>query len=264
METTFVAADPTGATTSGRQRNECEECSAHGLIVPCPGGWQPLRSAVLPNTYRGFTLRLRSRASASLGCRNAYAAAWQLRSRGDRRRSRLQQLRWPDRRGGPRSVIDAALDVGVTFFDTADVYGNRGGSEEIIGARSAAGATRSCSRRSSATTSATARPPVARAPHPQGDRSSLRRLQTDRVDLYQYHRPDGVTPIEETLGALHGSSRKARCSRSAPPTSRPNGRGGARDRRRAALTPSSPSRASLARPRGGDELLPPASGSASA
>ena len=33
--------------------------------------------------------------------------------------------------------------------------------------------------------------------------ASLRRLQTDRIDLYQYHRPDGVTPIEETLGALH-------------------------------------------------------------
>ena len=32
--------------------------------------------------------------------------------------------------------------------------------------------------------------------------ASLRRLQTDRIDLYQYHRPDGVTPIEETLGAL--------------------------------------------------------------
>ena len=46
-------------------------------------------------------------------------------------------------------MIDAALDAGVTFFDTADVYGDRGGSEEISGGRSRAGATRSCSRRSS-------------------------------------------------------------------------------------------------------------------
>ena len=102
-----------------------------------------------------------------------------------------------------RAVIDAALDAGVTFFDTADVYGNRGGSEEIIGRALEGGATGSCSRRSSATTSATARPARGARPYiRKAIEASLRRLRTDRIDLYQYHRPDGVTPVEETLGAL--------------------------------------------------------------
>ncbi len=103
-----------------------------------------------------------------------------------------------------RAVIDAALDAGVTFFDTADVYGNRGGSEEIIGR--ALG-----SRRDQVVlgtkfghdlgdgeTARGSRPYIRKAIE-----ASLRRLQTDRIDLYQYHRPDGVTPIDETLGALH-------------------------------------------------------------
>ena len=71
-----------------------------------------------------------------------------------------------------RAVIDAALDAGVTFFDTADVYGNRGGSEEIIGRALEGGVTGSCSRRSSATTSATAR---RRAARPTSARRSRRR-----------------------------------------------------------------------------------------
>jgi aryl-alcohol dehydrogenase-like predicted oxidoreductase len=102
-----------------------------------------------------------------------------------------------------RAVIDAALDAGVTFFDTADVYGNRGGSEEIIG--------RALEGRRDEVILAT------KFGHDLGDgetrrgsreyirgaiEASLRRLRTDRVDLYQYHRPDGVTPLEETLGAL--------------------------------------------------------------
>jgi aryl-alcohol dehydrogenase-like predicted oxidoreductase len=103
-----------------------------------------------------------------------------------------------------RAVIDAALDAGVTFFDTADVYGNQGGSEEIIG--------RALGDRRDQVVLAT------KFGHDLGDEetargsrayirkaidASLRRLQTDRIDLYQYHRPDGVTPLEETLGALH-------------------------------------------------------------
>jgi aryl-alcohol dehydrogenase-like predicted oxidoreductase len=103
-----------------------------------------------------------------------------------------------------RAVIDAALDAGVTFFDTADVYGNRGGSEEIIG--------RALEGRRDQVVLAT------KFGHDLGDgetrrgsreyirtaiEASLRRLRTDRIDLYQYHRPDGVTPLEETLGALH-------------------------------------------------------------
>ena len=103
-----------------------------------------------------------------------------------------------------RAVIDAALDVGVTFFDTADVYGNRGGSEEIIG--------RALEGRRDRVVLATkfghdlgdgeirrgARPYIRKALE-----ASLRRLRTDRIDLYQYHRPDRVTPLAETLEALH-------------------------------------------------------------
>jgi aryl-alcohol dehydrogenase-like predicted oxidoreductase len=101
------------------------------------------------------------------------------------------------------AVIDAALDAGVTFFDTADVYGNRGGSEEIIG-RALEGrrdrvvlATKFGHDLGDGETARGARPYLRRAIE-----ASLRRLRTDRVDLYQYHRPDGVTPVEETLGAL--------------------------------------------------------------
>jgi aryl-alcohol dehydrogenase-like predicted oxidoreductase len=102
-----------------------------------------------------------------------------------------------------RAVIDAALDAGVTFFDTADVYGNRGGSEEIIG-RALVGrrdrvvlATKFGHDLGTGETARGSRDYVRRAIE-----ASLRRLRTSWVDLYQYHRPDGVTPIEETLGAL--------------------------------------------------------------
>jgi len=103
-----------------------------------------------------------------------------------------------------RAVIDAALVAGVTFFDTADVYGNGGGSEEIIG-RALEGrrdqvvlATKFGHDLGDGETARGARPYVRKAID-----ASLRRLRTDRIDLYQYHRPDGVTPLEETLGALH-------------------------------------------------------------
>src|ERR671910_1070354 len=102
-----------------------------------------------------------------------------------------------------RAVIDAALEAGIIFFDTADVYGNNGGSEEIIG-RALAGrrdrvvlATKFGHDLGDAETARGARPYIRKAVE-----ASLRRLQTDWIDLYQYHRPDGVTPLEETLGAL--------------------------------------------------------------
>ena len=102
-----------------------------------------------------------------------------------------------------RAVIDAALDAGVTFFDTADVYGNKGGSEEIIG-RALAGrrdrvvlATKFGHELGDGETARGARPYIRKALE-----ASLRRLQTDWIDLYQYHVPDGVTPVEETLSAL--------------------------------------------------------------
>jgi aryl-alcohol dehydrogenase-like predicted oxidoreductase len=102
-----------------------------------------------------------------------------------------------------RAVIDAALEEGVTFLDTADVYGNRGGSEEIIG-RALEGrrdrvvlATKFGHDLGDGETARGARPYVRKAIE-----ASLRRLRTDWIDLSPYHRPDGVTPVEETLGAL--------------------------------------------------------------
>ncbi|HEY7794449.1 MAG TPA: aldo/keto reductase [Gaiellaceae bacterium] len=102
-----------------------------------------------------------------------------------------------------RAVIDAALDAGITFLDTADIYGDAGGSEEIIG-RALAGrrdrvvvATKFGSDLGDGEAARGARPYIRKAVE-----ASLRRLQTDWIDLYQYHRPDGVTPVEETLEAL--------------------------------------------------------------
>ena len=114
------------------------------------------------------------------------------------RRSDLEQT---------RAVVDAALDVGITLMDTADIYGGKGASEDLLGQVlggrrdrvvlatkfgmdmegangedfGARGSTRYIRRAVEA---------------------SLRRLRTDHIDLYQYHLPDGITPIEETLAAL--------------------------------------------------------------
>jgi aryl-alcohol dehydrogenase-like predicted oxidoreductase len=106
-----------------------------------------------------------------------------------------------------RAVVDAALDVGVTLIDTADVYGNRGGSETFLG-RALAG------RRDTVVLATKFGHDMGGENGAEGDargsrayirravEGSLRRLQTDYLDLYQYHRPDGVTPAEETLAAL--------------------------------------------------------------
>jgi aryl-alcohol dehydrogenase-like predicted oxidoreductase len=102
-----------------------------------------------------------------------------------------------------RTVIDAALDAEVSFFDTADVYGNRGGSEEILG-RALAG------RRDRVVLATKFGHDMGNGEEARGSRAyirraldaSLRRLQTDWIDLYQYHRPDNVTPLEETVGEL--------------------------------------------------------------
>ena len=102
-----------------------------------------------------------------------------------------------------RLVIDAALDAGVTFFDTADVYGDRGGSEAIIG-RALQGrrdqvvlATKFGSDMGDGATRRGSRDYIRSALE-----ASLRRLQTDVIDLYQHHRPEPETPLEETFGAL--------------------------------------------------------------
>jgi aryl-alcohol dehydrogenase-like predicted oxidoreductase len=103
-----------------------------------------------------------------------------------------------------RRVVDRALELGITLIDTADAYGNKGGSEEclgqILGPRRKdvvlatkfglpmddAGKLRGASRRYIM----------------QAAEASLRRLKTEWIDLYQLHRPDAQTPIEETLRAL--------------------------------------------------------------
>jgi aryl-alcohol dehydrogenase-like predicted oxidoreductase len=109
---------------------------------------------------------------------------------------------------GTKEVVGAALDAGITLFDTADIYGTpHGASEELLGEalkghrdevvlatkfgmdmEGANGADRGARA---------SRWYIVRAVE-----ASLRRLGTDHIDLYQLHRPDDATPIEETLAAL--------------------------------------------------------------
>jgi aryl-alcohol dehydrogenase-like predicted oxidoreductase len=104
---------------------------------------------------------------------------------------------------GTRAVVDAALDVGITLLDTADVYGNKGGSESLLGDVLEG-------RRDRVVLATKFGHDMGYGIEPRGTREyvrraideSLRRLRTDYVDLYQYHRPDGVTPFAETFGAL--------------------------------------------------------------
>ncbi|MFL5825870.1 MAG: aldo/keto reductase [Thermoleophilaceae bacterium] len=108
---------------------------------------------------------------------------------------------------GTRAVVDAALDAGIDFLDTADVYGNKGGSERLLGEVLEGRRDEVVLATKFGTDMAGANgepvgPPGSRAYIRQAVEASLKRLRTDVIDLYQYHRPDGVTPIEETLGAL--------------------------------------------------------------
>ena len=104
------------------------------------------------------------------------------------------------------AVLELPSTPASRFFDTADIYGT-GRSERILGEALAGPArTTSSSRRSSAWTwrARTATLPAARASTCAARvEASLRRLGRDHVDLYYYHRPDGVTPLDETLGAMH-------------------------------------------------------------
>lgn len=100
------------------------------------------------------------------------------------------------------AVVDAALDAGINFFDTADVYG-RGASEEFLGR--ALGANRSkavVATKFGSTPKGGDERGGSRAYITAAVESSLRRLGTDRIDLLQMHRPDPGTPIEETLDTL--------------------------------------------------------------
>jgi aryl-alcohol dehydrogenase-like predicted oxidoreductase len=110
---------------------------------------------------------------------------------------------------GTRAIVRAALDAGVTLFDTADIYGiEPGASEAMLG--EALGADRQ-----DVIVATKFGMDMRGANGPdwgvRGSRryirraveASLRRLRTDYIDLYQLHSPDPITPIEETLAALH-------------------------------------------------------------
>jgi aryl-alcohol dehydrogenase-like predicted oxidoreductase len=103
-----------------------------------------------------------------------------------------------------RQVVHKALDLGITLFDTADIYGNRGGSEECLGQVLG-------ERRKDIVLATKFGLPMDDAKLLSGAsrryimtavEASLRRLRTDWIDLYQLHTPDPRTPIEETLRAL--------------------------------------------------------------
>jgi aryl-alcohol dehydrogenase-like predicted oxidoreductase len=108
---------------------------------------------------------------------------------------------WRVDAAGTADVVEAALDEGINFFDTADMYGGTK-SEDFLG--------RALGRRRDEAVIATKFgweiDPSRRGAHPDYVRravdNSLKRLGTDRIDLYQLHKPDPAVPIRDTLGAL--------------------------------------------------------------
>ncbi len=107
---------------------------------------------------------------------------------------------------GTRAVADAALQEGITFFDTSNTYGDpHGRSEEFLGEVLQG-------RRDRVVLATKFGMDMGDGLGPRGSRdyilqaieASLRRLQTDVIDYYWYHQPDGVTPIAETLETLNG------------------------------------------------------------
>jgi len=109
---------------------------------------------------------------------------------------------------GTRAVVDAAIDAGITMFDTADIYGDGGASEELLGEVLAGRrdqvvlATKFGSQGYDMGYGPAAGAKGGRAYIRRAVEQSLRRLRTDHIDLYQLHTPDPVTPVAETLAAL--------------------------------------------------------------
>jgi aryl-alcohol dehydrogenase-like predicted oxidoreductase len=133
------------------------------------------------------------------------------------------------------TVVHAAIDAGINFFDTADIYGGTR-SEEFMGR--ALGSRRNqviLATKFGGKIDEQRRGGASAAYVRQAAEDSLRRLQTDRIDLYQLHMPDPATPIEETLGAMDelvraGKVREIGCSnfsveqlRAAAAAARPGG-----------------------------------------
>jgi aryl-alcohol dehydrogenase-like predicted oxidoreductase len=123
---------------------------------------------------------------------------------------------WRIDAGASAAAVNAALDAGIDFFDTADIYG-AGASEEFLG--------RALGPRRNQVTIATKfgmkMDDRRQGAHPEYIRraveDSLRRLGTDRIDLYQLHQPDAQVPIADTLGVLDdlvraGKVREIGCS----------------------------------------------------
>jgi aryl-alcohol dehydrogenase-like predicted oxidoreductase len=106
-----------------------------------------------------------------------------------------------------RAVVDAAIDAGITLLDTADVYGDKGGSETLLGQVLAGRRDQVVLATKWGAQSDLGYGPAAGA---KGGRAyvrravteSLRRLRTDHIDLYQLHAPDPATPIAETVAAV--------------------------------------------------------------
>ena len=105
---------------------------------------------------------------------------------------------------GTTAVVHAALDEGINFFDTADIYGNRGLSEEYLG-------TALAGQWDQVVVATKVRNPMGSGPNDVGTsryhiqnavEASLRRLKTDHIDLYQIHTWDASAPLEETLRTL--------------------------------------------------------------
>lgn len=101
-----------------------------------------------------------------------------------------------------RKVVDAAIEHGITLFDTADIYGEKGGSETALGQVLG-------TRRKDIVLASKFGMKMFHGGEGGSRRyimsaveESLQRLQTDWIDLYQFHRPDPLTPIDETLRAL--------------------------------------------------------------
>ncbi|HWF50461.1 MAG TPA: aldo/keto reductase [Solirubrobacteraceae bacterium] len=104
---------------------------------------------------------------------------------------------------GTRAVVDTALSEGVSFLDTADIYGGSGASEELLGQVLEG-------RRDEVVLATKFGMDMGDGKGPRGSReyilqaveASLRRLRTEVIDVYWYHEPDGTTPIAETLETL--------------------------------------------------------------
>ncbi|MCX6245889.1 MAG: aldo/keto reductase [Bacteroidetes bacterium] len=120
--------------------------------------------------------------------------------------NKSERWKWTLNEEESRPFIQKALELGINFFDTADMYSS-GVSEEIVG-----NALKDFAKRDEVVIATKVFHPVSKAPNDRGLSrkhimssidNSLKRLKTDYVDLYQIHRWDYETPIEETMEALH-------------------------------------------------------------